>query len=553
MAYMGVDVVLGPNVDIQRDPLGGRGYECYSEDPFLVGKIAAAFINGMQSQGVAGCAKHFAANNQETNRSGIDVHVSERALREIYLQGFEKSVKDANVGSIMMVYNKVNGEHCAESAHFMKEVIRDEWGYEGCIVSDWGAAKNEPVSIKAGMDMVLSEHKWDLNKAIEEGLLSEEDLDRCAVRILRMYEKLNGVTGRPDSTKYDDAKTLQAVYDSIVDGAVLLKNEGVLPLEKETKVAYWGKRSRQMIDCDGGSTQVFTKKTSSLLARAKEIAGEEACTFECLKEDTQVLVYTAAYPGHEEADNTSLSFEHADQTQITRVLRDAKERGIRTVVILNTAGPVDMREWIAYADAILCIYLPGCEGGKAAADMIYGLAAPAGKLAQTFPVKYEDVPSGLNFPGFNGVVNYGEDIFVGYRYYDKKEIMPAFPFGYGLSYTTFEMTVDETPITVNKDEDFEIRVCVKVKNIGARTGSEVVQLYVGQKNPYVLKPVRELKGFAKVRSEPGEETSAEITLDRNSFAHYDEKKGGWCVEPGNYVLYVGNSSRNFVCAALFRI
>ncbi len=542
MAIFGVDVVLGPNVDIQRDPLCGRGYECYSEDPFLVGEIGSSFIRGMQSTGVAACAKHFAANNQETNRNSINALISERALREIYLRGFESAVKDGGVKSIMMAYNKVNGVHCAESSRFMKDIIRDDWGFEGCIVSDWGAAKDEPISIKAGMDLILPARRCDIEKAIADGEMSEEDLDRCVVRILQMYESLNGMTGRPDPSEYNDSAAVKCVYDCIVDGAVLLKNDGVLPLEHGTKTIFWGKRSKQMIDCGGGSTQVFTKKSSSVLERAKVVNGSENCFYEEMAEGAEAFIYTAAYPGHEDMDHTCLLFEHEDRVKIAKLLRQAKENGLKTIVVLNTAGPVDMRDWLRYADAVLCVYLPGCEGGNAVSDMIYGIAAPGGRLSQTFPVKYEDTPACINFPGENGVVNYGEGIFVGYRYYDKKGITPAFSFGHGLTYTTFEMNTQVTAFSVSSDENLQIDIPVTVRNTGKRTGSEVVQLYVGQSRSYVQKPIHELKGFRKLLLNPGEEKTVTITLNNNSFRHYDEDHGGWCIEPGDYTIYIGHSS-----------
>ena len=247
MANYGVDVVLGPNVDIQRDPLCGRGYECYSEDPFLVASIAAAFIKGMQSAGVAACAKHFCVNNQETNRNRINTVVSERALREIYLKGFESAVKNGHTKSIMMAYNKVNGTHCAENPWLMKDILRSEWGYDGCIVSDWGAARDEAKSIRAGLDLVLPQRRCDIKKAIADGELTEEELDRCVRNILHLYEDLRGMTGRPDPSKYDDADAVRAVYDSIVDGAILLKNDGgVLPLSRDTKTLVFGRRSKRL-------------------------------------------------------------------------------------------------------------------------------------------------------------------------------------------------------------------------------------------------------------------------------------------------------------------
>ncbi len=544
MDAFGVDVVLGPNVDIQRDPLGGRAYECYSEDPYLVGRIGTAYIKGLQSTGIAACAKHFAVNNQETDRHTINAVVSERALREMYLRGFEDAVKDGGVKSIMMAYNKVNGVHCAENTRFMQDIIRGEWRFDGCIVSDWGAAHNEPVSIKAGIDLILPSRCCDIEKAIADGELSEEDLDRCVVQIIKMYASVNGMTGR-DLDKYNDAATMKNVYDCAVDGAILLKNEGVLPLKTATKTVFWGRRTKTPIECGGGSTQIFTKKTSSILERSKEINGVENCFFEDFSRDAEVLVYTVAFPGQESSDHSNMLIEHDDRKKIIRMLNKAKEHGMKTVVVLNTAGPVDMRDWVDNADAILCVYIPGCEGGKAAADIIYGAASPGGRLAQTFPVKYEDTPTCINFPGYNGVVNYGEDIFTGYRYYDFKGIAPLFPFGYGLTYTTFEISSSAKQFTFDADNGYPVKVPVTVKNTGCRSGSEVVQLYISHKRPYVLKPIRELQGFAKVYLEPGEEKTVEIILDRKSFRYYDSSHGGWCLEPGDYILYIGRSSRDF--------
>lgn len=544
MAMYGIDVILGPNMDIQRDPLCGRGYECYSEDPFLVGEIGSAFIQGMQQAGVAGCAKHFAVNNQETNRSSINTIVSERALREIYLKGFETAVKKGQVKSFMMAYNKVNGEHCAANSRLMREIIRGEWKYQGCIVSDWGAASDEAASINAGLDMVLPQRKCDIRKAIEDGTLKEEELDRCVYWILKMYEGLKGITGRPDTSDYSDEAALKTIYACIADGAVLLKNDNALPLALNTKTAFYGKRTKKLIDCGGGSTQVFTRKTTNIWDRALAINGEADCVFEKMPEGTEALVYTIAYPGHEHIDNLSLFPEHEDRVRIRRILIEAKDKGLKTIVVLNTAGPVDSREWIEYADALLCIYLPGCEGGRAVADMIYGKAAPAGKLSQTFPVKYEDAPSSINFPGYNGVVNYGEDIFVGYRYYDRKELEPAFPFGHGLTYTTFSIESGLNETVFDTGSDKEITVPVTVTNTGDREGAEVVQLYVGQNAPFVQKPLRELKAFKKCSLKPGERKKIGLKLGREAFMHFDESQGGWCTDPGAYTIYIGSSSRN---------
>lgn len=545
MAMFGVDVILGPNVDIQRDPLCGRGYECYSEDPYLVGRMAAAFIQGVQSEGVGACAKHFAVNNQETNRNHINALVSERALREIYLKGFEASVKEGKTKSIMMAYNKVNGEHCAQNAWLMKTVLREEWGYEGCIVSDWGAARDEARSTAAGMDLILPQRRCDIEKAIKSGELSIESLDRAVLNILKMYEGLNGMVGRPDPESYSDTQALQCVYDCIVDGAVLLKNENILPLPKTARTTLWGRRSKELIDCGGGSTQIFTKKTSRILDRVQEICGKENCKFETFDGDPQALIYTVAYPGHEHTDQLSLQIEHEDRIKIKKVLSEAHCRGIKTIVVLNTAGPVDMREWISDADAVLCIYLPGCEGGNAVADILFGNASPRGRLAQSFPARYEDTPAYINFPGYNGTVNYGEDIFVGYRYYDKKHIPAAYPFGFGLSYSNFSVSARTCGVTMREEPEAYVTIPVSIKNTGNRHDSEVIQLYVGQNKPHVLKPLRELKAFSKVFLDPGETKTIDIEIKRSDLRYFDADHGGWCVDPGEYTIYAGRSSVDF--------
>lgn len=543
MDAYGVDVVLGPNVDIQRDPLGGRSYECYSEDPYLVGKIASTFIKGIQSNGIAACAKHFAANNQETNRSELNTIVSERALREIYLRGFEDAVKEGGVKTIMSALNKINGVPCTDNEWLLKKILREEWGFEGFVVSDWGAVRNKPKAIKAGNDMILQgpQDMTEVYRAVDESQLSIEDIDFCVKNILRTITTLNCFTGR-DADKYSSDTSVSAAYRGVVEGSVLLKNDDALPIKPGSKTVFWGKRSNNLIECGGGSTQVYTKRTSSILGRAVEINGTDNCFFEEYPENAEYFIYTVGSPGHEGADLNEMDIEPEDRSKLDEVLKRAKSQGMKTVVVLNVAGPVDMRRWIDYADAILCIFIPGCEGGNAAADMLFGIEEPAGRLPLTFPKKYLDTPTWINFPGSNNAVMYGEDIYVGYRYYDKKGIEPQFPFGHGLGYTTFEIYPEVIDLTFDAEKEESVSVPVRVKNTGNRRGSTVVQLYVSHLKPTLSKPVKELKGFKKVCLSGGDETTVIINLHKKDFASFDPALGAWTVEPGKYEILVGFSS-----------
>ena len=553
MYACGVDVILGPNVEIQRDPLCGRAYECFGEDPYLVGKIAAAEVQGIQSQGVAACLKHFALNNQETDRNIIDTHVSQRAKREIYFKGFETAIKEGGALSVMSAYNKVDGKHCAENKELLTDILRDEWGFKGCVVSDWGAVHDEAAALTAGNDLVLPGPKpmKDAEKALQDGTLTEEALDNCVKNILYMLVHLNVFHGRKEQ-EFSIENSRKAAYDTVVAGSVLLRNEGVLPLKSGAPLSLWGKRSREPLAYGGGSTEVPSEYMTNLWDRAVSVNGADNCSFEEYTSNG-TLIYVAGEKGQEGADIPSMDVETEDAQRLPVVLREAKARGLKTVVVLNVAGPVDMRAWLPHADAVLCIFLPGCEGGRAAADMIFGLEAPAGRLPMSFPVKYTDTPTWINFPGKYGHVTYGEGIYVGYRYYDRKEIKPQFPFGHGLTYTAFSVEMERQEFGFDLNEDKALRIPVTVTNTGDRQGAEVVQLYLSQNTPTLRKPVKELKAFQKVYLEPGETKIVELKLERDAFNSWDPGKNGWTAEPGEYKLLIGRSSEEIIFACPLRV
>lgn len=557
----GVDVCLGPNVDIARDPLGGRNYEMYGEDPKLVAEIAAAYIQGMQEMGVAACAKHFIANNQETNRNISDACVSERTLHELYARGFESAVKKGNVKSIMTAYSAVNGTFSSYNKELLTDLLRKEWGFDGIVVSDWGAVKDEKEkSLEAGMSMILCgpNDMSECKRAVLDGRLSEEVLNQRVREILNLVVELREKQAQVVAD-YDQDQLLQSAYEVIVDGSVLLKNEGgVLPLCKGGKVAFYGARSKELIECGTGSTNVSTNLHSNPWDESQKYC--KVSRFEEM-DGADVLVYTVAAPAGENVDRDIMDIEPDDRGRLPQVLRRAKERGLKTVVVLNVAGPVDMRKWIDYADAVLCIFIPGCMGGKAAADLLFGEAYPAGRLPVTFPLRYEDTPAYPNFPGEYVSCLYGEEIFVGYRGYDQKDLPVQYPFGHGLGYTTFECGIVGTPdacaedktschkLAVDLREQDEVRVAVSVKNVGERAGSEVIQIYGMEARPRNKRPVKELFGFQKVALEPGEEKMVEVVIEKDALRTFDAKRREWLIPIGEYHLYVGTSSRDIFAEA----
>jgi len=542
MRDSGVDVCLGPNVDIMRDPLGGRNYEMYGEDPYLVGQIGAAFIRGMQSTGVAACAKHLFANNQENRRNSVDTHVSKRTMKELYCAGFKAAVQDGGVKTMMSSLNSVNGKFSSYNKELLTEWARGEWGFDGVIVSDWGAATSHPDwAIEAGLDQVLP-GKVDMSAvyaAVEAGTLSMETIDTAVGRMLALIVDLKEQQAAMPAV-YDRTALCEANRQCVIDGAVLLKNEKILPLTNET-VTFWGAHSKKLIECGTGSTEIRTALHSNPFDETKALLGEDRVRFECW-DGADVLIYTASADAGEGADRTAMALESGDSAALPLVLREAKGRGLKTVVLLNVPGPVDVSDWIDYADAVLCIFLPGNEGGAAAAELLTGAAEPGGRLPVTFPLHYHDTPAYPNFPGEYDDVYYGEEIFVGYRHYDGRHLPTAFPFGHGLSYTSFAQKAVSAEYAFNLNSQETLDVEVEVTNIGDRAGSQVIQLYLSENAPRVRRPVKELRAFKRVTLQPGETKQITLTIRAKDLVCFDARMDKWVTPIGAYTIHLATSA-----------
>lgn len=538
---LGVDVLLGtPNVNIHRDPLNGRLFEGYSEDPCLVAKLAPYFVTAIQDEGIIANAKHFAANNQETDRMGVNEMIPERALREIYLPGFKACV-DAGCKSLMSAYNKINGVPCAQNRWLLHDLLRGEWGFRGFVVTDWSAAYDQVEACAAGNDLVMPGPRQmePLVQAVKDGTLREEAMDECIRNYLRVVLDAPVMKGR--RTSFDIQEGIDAAYDAAKEGLTLLKNNGVLPLSTAAKPAFFGKYSKRMISSGSGSAAVVTSLNTQIYPCAEEAFGAANVSFEEIRDDTTVVIVTVGSNGQEGADRTNMFMDEDDRRTLDEAVMAAKAKGLPVVVLMNIAGPIQVKDWEPDADAILCMFLPGMQGGMAVVDALLGKINPSGKLPLTFPKEYKDCPTYGNFPGYNSEVWYGEGINVGYRYYDRKGVEVMYPFGFGLSYTTFEITGAQAPASVDVDKE-DVRVKISVKNTGSMAGSEVVQIYVHDMTATLEKPVKELKAFQKVFLEPGQEEVIVLTLKKEDFASYDTRLASWAAEPGEFELLVGNSS-----------
>jgi len=560
--HTGVSVVLGPGVNIKRSPLCGRNFEYFSEDPYLTSELAAAWIKGLQSQGVGACIKHFAANNQEKWRMLNDSLVDERALREIYLAAFEKAVKEAEPWTIMGAYNKVNGTYACENKTLLEGILRSEWGFQGAVISDWGAVNDPALSVKAGLDLEMpASHGVSAAKLradLSTGRLTEAALNKCVRRVLELVSR--GTAGAAAEQPACDYEANHALARRIAaESAVLLKNkDGILPLKQGQKIAVLGEFARQPRYQGAGSSLVNPTKLETVVEELEKAqvefsfapgyaldSGEpqeellaEACSL-AQKADVAV-VFVGLTPQYESEgyDRSHLNLPHNHNALIQRVA----EVNPNVVVVLSAGAPVVM-PWLDQVAAVLHTYLPGQAGGGAAVDLLFGRANPSGKLAETYPLRLEDSPTSEFFAYNRQQTEYRESIFVGYRYYDAAEKEVLFPFGYGLSYTQF--TYDHLQLSSTRFLDTErLVVRCRVKNTGERSGAEIVQLYVAKLGSPLFRAPQELKGFAKVRLEPGEEQEVEFTLDRRSFAYYNVQLGDWHVEEGSYEIRIGASSRD---------
>lgn len=553
-----VDILLGtPNVNLLRNPLNGRFFEGYSEDPYLVTALAPELVKGVQESGVLANVKHFAANNLEAYRQGIDEHISERVLQEMYYPGFRACVEQGKVKTLMSAYNKINGVACTENKELLQNTLRKEWGFgDNLVISDWGAVYHQAEAIMAGndVDMPGPRNQDAVFAALEQGILTQEALDEAVRHMLQAV--LQSPAANRGIVKKADTKTRkeksefqkQAAYRAITEGAVLLKNsEGALPILKESKIAFIGKETAKFHDCGDGSARVVTNKTTSLWKEFAADTDYESAYFEQIRENDlkgfDYAVITVFVQGQEGRDRTSLQLPLEKQDEIKAVIKEAKKAETKVLLVLNVCGPVDLRFCEEDLDGILCIFFPGMEGGRGVKDIFTGKVNPSGKLPITFPKRSEDCPTYLCGPSTDWTINYGEGLYVGYRYYDKKDIAPLYPFGYGLSYTTFRI---EEVVPVCSDEitkEDTIRICCKITNTGKFAGKEVLQLYVEDVVSSLNKPLRELKAFEKVSLESEETKEVEFCLPAQSLASFDPAFKAWEVEPGEYRFYVGTSSR----------
>ena len=558
-----LSVVLGPAVNIKRSPLCGRNFEYFSEDPYLTGKMAAAFIHGVQSKNVGVSIKHFAANSQEHRRMSSSSDADERTLREIYFPGFEIPVKEEQPWTVMCSYNRVNGVFASENHWLLTEVLRDEWGFEGYVMSDWGAVSDRVKGVEAGLDLEMPSsggyNDRKIVEAVRAGKLDEKYVDLAVERILNIVFRYTE-NAKPETPWDMEADHLLAA-DIAADCMVLLKNEdGVLPLSREDEVAFIGEFAAKPRFQGGGSSHINCFKTTSALeaaeglkviyARGYSIETDEA-TDEMIAEavaaakKAKTAVVFAGLPDVYESEGYDRSHMRMPECQ-NALIEAVAAANPNTVVVLHNGSPVEM-PWIGCVKGVVEAYLGGQAVGLATVRVLYGDVNPSGRLPETFPKKLSDNPSYLFYGGEGNVTEYREGVFVGYRYYDKKEAEVLFPFGHGLSYTSFafsDLKLDKTEM----DDTDTLNVSVRVKNTGSRSGKTVVQLYVCDKQSTPIRPIRELKGFEKTALEPGEEKEVRFTLDKRAFAYWNTEIHDWHVETGEFFIEIGASSRDIVLA-----
>ena len=550
---MGVNILLGPGMNIKRSPLCGRNFEYFSEDPYLAGRMAASYVKGIQSQGVFSCIKHFAVNSQEERRMAMNAVVDERTLREIYLTGFEMAIDESKPGAIMTSYNQVNGEYANESMHLLKEILRGDWKYDGFVVSDWGGANDHVTAVKAGSDLEMPApglgSARELVEAVKNGSLSMEDLDA------RVDELLSAVMTTTEAAKghseeFDIEGHHALARKAAAQCAVLLKNnDAILPLKAGTKVAVVGDFAFQPRYQGAGSSMVNSTKVETIenlikeeealevtaMCRGYKRSGEAdtALLSEAVKaaESADVVLYFFGLDEMSESEGLDRKHMRIPQVQID-VLRAMAKVNPNVVGVISAGSSIEM-EWEDSCSAILHGYLTGQAGAGAMLDLITGRENPSGKLAETYPLLYTDTPSEPYYPAKERNSDYREALFVGYRYFDTFDVPVRYPFGFGLSYTSFEysdLKVDEKGATFT------------IKNTGSCDGAEIAQLYVGLKGGKILRARKELKGFVKVFLAAGEEKTVSIPFDVYTFRYWNVKKNGWAVEGGTYTVSVGSSS-----------
>ena len=564
-----VGVILGPGANIKRSPLCGRNFEYFSEDPYLASNIAASHIKGVQSRKVGSSLKHFACNNQENRRMSVSEEIDERTLHEIYLAAFEYAIREAKPWTVMCSYNRINGEYSSENKYLLTDVLRDKWGYEGLVVSDWGAVNDRPKGVAAGLDLEMPSsggvNDKKIVEAVKNGKLSKADLDKACERVLTLVD--NYLKGREEAPVWDKNADHELAAEIASQCMVLLKNDDrVLPLSRNKKIAFIGKFAKQPRFQGGGSSFINALKVTDALSSAEKYA--DVSYAQGYRTEDDVIDGRLITEAVELAKNSDVAVVFAGLTDLFECEGyDRKHMGMpecqnelirrvaavqpNTVVVLHNGSPVEM-PWIENVKGILEVYLGGEGVGEAVCDVLFGKVNPSGKLAETFPKKLSDNPSYLNFPGEGDFVRYSEGIFVGYRYYDKKEMEVQFPFGHGLSYTTFAYSDLKLYAKSITDKD-TLTVSVTVKNTGHVAGREVVQLYVRDCESTVIRPVKELKGFEKIELAPGESKVIVFTLERNAFAFYSDKIHDWFVESGDFEVMIGSSSRDIKLSSVIHV
>jgi beta-glucosidase len=586
--YRGKDVILGPGINIIRTPLNGRNFEYQSEDPFLISKMVVGYINGVQSQGISACVKHYLANNQEVNRNFVNVHMSERALREIYLPGFKAAVTEANVNTLMGSYNLFRGQWATQNDYLMNQILKKEWGFKGAVISDWGAVHNTMEALWNGCDIEMGTDlgmlpnpnygKFFLGdtviKLVKAGKVPETLLDEKVKRILFVMSKTGMLDGKRVKGEYNTKSHQQTARKVADEGIVLLKNEnGILPLATSVKsIAVIGYNAERKQSMGGGSSQVkaFYEVTPLDGLQRSKPAGT-AITYSlgykifrgatadpeliqqaveaASRADVAIIVggWTHGYNYNVWSDN-AYDAEDTDKPNMNlpfgqdELIKEVLKANPKTILVLMGGGPVDMSNWNNEAKTILQAWYPGMEGGNALADIIFGKINPSGKLPMTFPKKLNDVPAhklGTYPHDEKRNLYYYDDIYVGYRYFDTYKVEPEFPFGFGLSYTQFEYSNLKLQVSGKK-----VSVSFSLKNTGKVAGAEVAQVYVHDVASNLPRPEKELKGFEKVFLKPGESKQISVVLDESAFQYFNDVLNKWVLEPGTFEIIVGSSSRD---------
>ncbi|WP_433706975.1 beta-glucosidase family protein [Paenibacillus illinoisensis] len=558
---MDVELLLGPGVNMKRTPLGGRNFEYYSEDPCLTGELGAAFINGIQSEGVGASVKHFAGNNQEFEKMVTSSEIDERTLREIYLSAFERIIKKSDPWTVMCSYNLLNGTYTSENEHLLHDILREEWGYEGVVLSDWTAVNDRIRGLKAGLDLEMPGpahyNAKAIMEAIQNGSLSEEQLDRSVGRILKLVERVTGSKGEGNS---EDADYHALARKAAAESIVLLKNENaILPLQPESlgSIAVIGRFAKKPRIQGAGSAKVTPTRVDIPWDEIKNLAGEnitmgysegypedDSIHDELIQEsvtlakNSDVAVLFVGQPEYAESEMRDLQGIDLPEHQVKLIMAVAAVQP-KCIVVTSSGTALAMRPWVQHVPGVIHSWLSGQGMGKVVADVLFGHTNPSGKLSETFPVKLSDNPSHMRIRGENGKLYYREGLFVGYRYYDRKELAPQFPFGHGLSYTTFSYTDLEVAQT-----NTGVTVSFQLKNTGKRKGKEVVQLYVHDEECTWTRPEKELKAFVKIELEPGEKRKITLDLEERDFSYYNTKYNRWVAETGYFQISLGSSSKD---------